>query len=427
MAWNEPGGNDNDPWGNRKNSGGPPDLDEVFKNLKKKIEGLLGGSSGQGGRGNDNGGGFGSGGSGDRGPNGSGGNGQGNGWGNRNTGSMLPGGLSPKLLGLAAAVLLAIWFVSGFYILQPAEQGVITQFGKYRKTVGSGLHWRVPWPVQKLEILDVEQIRSVQLRDQPVLTQDENIVDIDMAVQYKIKSAEDFLFKVRDPDSTLQEVVESAVREVIGQTDMEPVITTGRDAVGISTMQSVQGILDSYGTGIEVTAMNLERAQPPEEVQAAFSDAIKAREDKERFINEAQAYRNEVLPRARGDAQQIIEQSLAYRAQVEKAAEGESQRFSALLKEYEKAPEITRDRLYLDAMEAVLSNSSKVLMDSADGGNNLMYLPLDKLMNQQNNERALNPSGSPLPISPQPSVSETTRRIRESTRESLRSRSRESQ
>lgn len=346
MAWNEPGGNDNDPWGNRKNSGGPPDLDEVFKNLRKKVDGAFGKRGG--GR--------------------SGGSGPG-----------LPGGLGSRGLGFLALGLVALWFASGIYILQPAEKGVVTQFGAYKHTTDSGIHWRLPWPFQAVQRVDVKRIRTVRLRDQPVLTQDENIVDLDLAVQYTIKSASDYIFRVRDPDSTLQEVLESAVREVVGQTNMEPVITTGRDLVGISTRDTLQLVLDDYGAGIEVTAVNLERAQPPEQVQAAFSDAIKAREDRERFINEAEAYRNAVLPQARGEAQQILEQALAYKAQVEKAAEGESRRFTALLEEYEKAPAVTRDRLYLEAMEAVLSNTSKVIMDSNEG-NSLMYLPIDKLL-----------------------------------------------
>ncbi len=425
MAWNEPGGNNNDPWGNRNNSGGPPDLDEVFKNLKKKIDGLLGGGKNRSGGGN---GGNPFGGNDDE-PGGSGHNGGswGSGGGSGKTGGLgLPGGFSPIILGIGAFVLLALWVFSGFYILQPAEQGVITQFGKYKKTVGSGLHWRVPWPVQNLEVLDVEQIRAVQLEDELVLTQDENIVAIDMAVQYKIKSAEDYLFNVRNPDSTLQEVLESALREVVGQTTMEPVLTTGREVVGDATLASVQGILDNYGAGVQVTAVNLERAQPPEQVQAAFSDAIKAREDKERYINVAQAYRNEILPKARGEAQQILEESLAYQAQVEKAAEGESRRFTALLEEYNKAPQITRDRLYIEAMESVLSNSSKVLMD-AEGGNNLMYLPLDKLMNQQGGATQSLPGTSSLPA-PSPTPGTTLpRRVPDTTRDSLRSRSREAQ
>ncbi len=362
MAWNEPGGNDNDPWGNRKNSGGPPDLDEVFKNLKKKLDGLFGKQQRRGGS------------------NGSGGGGMHSG---------LPGGnLSGKAAGLIAAVLGVIWLLSGIYVVQPAQSGVITQFGRLVETTGPGPHWHIPWPVQQVERVDVEQIRSANLVGQQILTQDENIVDIDMTVQYNIKNAADYLFNVSLPDQTLAEVVESAVREVIGGTTLEPVLTTGRDVVWNTTQDSLQRILDEYESGLNVTAVNLERAQPPEEVQAAFSDAVKAREDKERFINEAQAYRNEVLPQARGDAQGVLEASEAYKTRVEQAALGESERFLSLLGEYEKAPGVTSERLYIEAMESVLSNTNKVLVDQSEGGsNNLMYLPLDKLMEQNQNRR----------------------------------------
>ncbi len=393
MAWNEPGGNgnDNDPWGNRKNSGGPPDLDEVFKNLRKKFDGAFGKRGG----GNRSGGGG-------------------------STG--LPGGLGSRGIGLLALLAVGLWLATGFYILQPAEKGVITQFGAYKKTTDSGLHWRLPWPIQAVERVDVKRIRSVRLRDQPVLTQDENIVDIDLAAQYTIKSASDYIFRVRDPDSTLQEVLESALREVVGQTDMEPVITTGRDVVGITTRDNLQIVLDDYGAGIEVTAVNLESAQPPEQVQAAFSDAIKAREDKERFINEAEAYRNEIVPQARGDAQQILEEAAAYKTQVEKAAEGESHRFSALLLEYEKAPDITRNRLYLDAMESVLANTSKVMVDS-DSGNNLMYLPIDKLLQSGTGSAPTVVPRTPSSLSNDP-LSSVPTSPRESTRDAVRTRTR---
>lgn len=325
MAWNEPGGNDNDPWGNRKNnSGGPPDLDEVFKNLKKWFESLSGKKPGNGNSAR---------------PGGSGGGG----------GVSLPGGnLGGKGLGLIVAILGVVWLLSGIYVVQPAQAGVVTQFGAFVKTTPSGPHWRLPWPFQEVEKVDVEEIRSARLINQLILTQDENIVDIDLAVQYNIKNAEDYLFNVRGPDQTLEEVVESAVREVVGSTDLESVLTTGRDVVWNTTLASLQEVLDDYQSGILVTAVNLERAQPPDEVQAAFSDAIKAREDKERFINEAQAYRNEVLPRARGDAQRALEESEAYKTRVEQAAFGESERFLSLLAEYKKAPDVTRERLYLE-------------------------------------------------------------------------------
>lgn len=397
MAWNEPGGNDNDPWGNRKNSGGPPDLDEVVKNLKNWFESLLGKKPGSGG-------------------------------GTPRTGGGLPGGsISGKGVGLIAAILGVVWLASGIYVIQPAQAGVVTQFGAFVKTTTPGPHWRIPWPIQQVEKVDVEEIRSAKLVNQLILTQDENIVDIDLAVQYNINSAEDYLFNVRGPDRTLEEVVESAVREVVGSTDLESVLTTGRDVVWNTTAGSLQEVLDSYNAGIFVTAVNLERAQPPEEVQAAFSDAIKAREDKERFINEAQAYRNEVLPRARGDAQRALEESEAYKTRVEQAAIGESERFLSLLAEYSKAPEVTRERLYLEAMETVLGNTSKVLIDN-DSGNSLMYLPIDQLVNQNRNTSSDNTLNGDSPLNSlsndAPRFSDLPNEINIPTRDSLRSRER---
>jgi len=339
MAWNEPGGNDNDPWG--------------FKNLKNWFDSLTGKKGGGSNKSNGAG-----------------------------SGSGLPGGnIGGKGLALVASILGLIWLASGIYVIQPAQAGVVTQFGAFVKTTTPGPHWRMPWPIQSVEKVDVEEIRSAKLVNQLILTQDENIVDIDLAVQYNVKSAEDYLFNLRGPDRTLEEVVESAVREVVGSTDLESVLTTGRDVVWNTTLGSLQSVLDDYKSGIFVTAVNLERAQPPEQVQAAFSDAIKAREDKERFINEAEAYANEVLPSARGDAQRALEESEAYKARVEQAAIGESERFLSLLAEYSKAPEVTRERLYLEAMESVLGNTNKVLMDN-EGGNSMMYLPIDQLVKQ---------------------------------------------
>lgn len=262
---------------------------------------------------------------------------------------------------------------------------MITQFGKYHTTSQAGPHWRIPWPVQALERVNVDQNRSVRMSGQTILTRDENIVEIDMAVQYNVNNAEDFLFNVRDPDATLQQVAESAVREVLGKNDMDFIITQGRDAIAGSTKDNMQTLLDEYQTGILVTTVNLESAQPPEAVQAAFSDAIKAREDEQRFINEAEAYSNGIIPRARGNARQLLEEAKGYRTRVVKAAEGETKRFLALLKEYQKAPQVTRDRLYLDAVESVLNSTNKVVID-VEGGNNLMYLPLDKLIGQKSNK-----------------------------------------
>ncbi|NND91786.1 MAG: FtsH protease activity modulator HflK [Granulosicoccus sp.] len=396
MAWNEPGGNDNDPWGNRnKNSGGPPDLDEVFKNLKNWFESLAGKKGGS--------------------PRSGG------------VGGLPGGGIGGKGIGLILAVLGAVWLLSGIYVIQPAQAGVVTQFGAYVKTTTPGPHWRIPWPIQQVEKVEVEEIRSAKLTNQMILTQDENIVDIDLAVQYNIKSAEDYLFNVRGPDRTLEEVVESALREVVGSTVLESVLTTGRDVVWNTTLDNLQEVLDDYNAGIFVTAVNLERAQPPEEVQAAFSDAIKAREDKERFVNEAQAYSNEVLPRARGDAQRALEESEAYKARVEQAAIGESQRFLSLLTEYSKAPEVTRERLYLEAMETVLGNTNKVLIDN-DGGNSLMYLPIDQLVNQNRARSDESMLGGESPLNSlsndSPRFSDLPSEINLPTRDSLRSRDR---
>jgi len=326
----------------------------VVKNLKNWFNSLMG-NKGGGGSNRGSGGGF------------SGGN--------------FSGNLGNKGLGIVVCVLGAIWLASGIYVVQPAQAAVITQFGAYVKTTAPGPHWHIPWPIQSVEKVDVEEIRSTRLTNQLILTRDENIVDIDLAVQYNIKSAEDYLFNVRGPDQTLEEIVESAVREVIGATVLESVLTTGRDEVWNTTTDTLQEVLDDYEAGIFVTAVNLERAQPPEQVQAAFSDAIKAREDKERTINEARAYSNQVLPRARGDAQRALEESEAYKTRVEQAALGESERFKSLLAEYKKAPEVTRERLYLEAMETVMSNTSKVMV-GGDGGNSLMYLPIDQLINQ---------------------------------------------
>ncbi|MFT4730373.1 MAG: membrane protease subunit HflK [Granulosicoccus sp.] len=400
MAWNEPGGNDNDPWGNRKkDAGGPPDLDEVFKNLKNWFDSITGKKGG--------------------GPNRNSGSGGGSG---------LPGGnIGGKGLALGAGVLGLVWLASGIYVIQPAQAGVVTQFGAFVKTTTPGPHWRLPFPIQTVEIVDVEEIRSAKLVSQLILTQDENIVDIDMAVQYNIKSAEDYLFNVRGPDRTLEEVVESALREVVGSTDLESVITTGRDVVWNTTLGSLQEVLDAYKSGIFVTAVNLERAQPPEQVQAAFSDAIKAREDKQRLISEAEAYANEVLPRARGDAQRALEESEAYKTRVEQAAIGESERFLSLLGEYAKAPGVTRERLYLEAMESVLGNTSKVLMDN-EGGNTMMYLPVDQLIDKSRSRATSGSLNGDSPLNSNsndsPRFSDLPTELNLPARETLRSRDR---
>ncbi|MGB0866069.1 MAG: FtsH protease activity modulator HflK [Granulosicoccaceae bacterium] len=370
MAWNEPGGNKNrDPWGGNDN--GPPDLDEVIGNIKKKVNQVLGSKSG-----------------------GSGGGGSGSG------GGAQPVNFSGKGIGIIAAIALIAWLATGFFIVQPAERGVVTRFGAFVSTKMPGPNWHWPWPFESMQRVNVDQNRSISLRDQQILTKDENFVEIDMGVQYVIKSAEDYLFNNRDPDRAVKEVAESAVREVIGKETMDFIITQGRDAIAARTLQTLQESLDIYKTGLLVTTVNLESAQPPAEVQEAFSDAIKAREDEQRYINEAEAYANGIIPQARGDAAQLLEDAKGYRTRVVKSAEGESKRFSDLLVEYQKAPEVTRERIYLDAMTDVMSSSSKVMID--DESNSLLYLPMGGRQGapSSNNEQGgQQPSISPAAIS----------------------------
>ncbi|MDH3712529.1 MAG: FtsH protease activity modulator HflK [Gammaproteobacteria bacterium] len=347
MAWNEPGGDNRDPWGNR-NDKGPPDLDEVLRKFQSRLSSLFGKGGGS-----------------------SGGAGGGGG------GKM--GAMSGSLIAIIVLLVLAY---GSFYTIEAPERGVVLRFGEFQRTSTPGLNFLIPWPVERVFKVNVDQNRSHRLASQAMLTQDENIVDIDLAVQYNVKAADEFLFNVRDPDATVQQVSESAIREVVGANDMDFILKEGRENVAEETLLRMQQVLDDYRTGINVTTVNLESAQPPEAVQAAFSDANKAREDKERFINEAEAYSNGVIPSARGDARRFLEEAKAYRTRVVKSAEGESHRFLALLKEYERAPKVTRDRLYLETVESVLSSTSKIMID-VEGGNNIMYLPLEAMLRNQ--------------------------------------------
>jgi membrane protease subunit HflK len=331
MAWNEPG--NKDPWGRNKNNSS---LDGVFKDFKKTIDDLLG------------------------------------------SGSSVPP--SPKKsAGLLSGIILAIYFLSGIYIVNDGERGVVLQFGSFNEITMPGPHW-IPRFIQSVEIVDVSKIRSVQQKA-VMLTEDENIVSISFAIQYDIKDASDFIFNLREPDITVSQAGESAIREVMGQNTMDFIITEGRTKVAEDTKGLLQNVLDSYGAGVNVQSLNILEAQPPEQVQDAFSDAIKAREDEQRYINEAEAYRNEIIPLARGQAKQMLEQAIAYKVKLINAAEGEASRFTQLYSEYKKAPAVTKERLYLEAVESVLSNSSKVMID-VEGGNNMMYLPLDQLINR---------------------------------------------
>jgi len=352
MAWNEPGGDggkDKDPWntnrGNRGNQG-PPDLDELFKNLQKKFGSIFGG----GGSGGGNSG---------RGSSGFSGSGLG--------------------IGLVVGILLLFWIATGFYKIEEAERGVIFRFGEHVETTQRGLHWHLPIPIEHVEKVDVTKVFTIPLNS-TMLTQDEN--DILGTVQYQIDNAEKYLLNVRHPEISLAQVTESALRQSIGRSKMDYVITEGRGEIALQVKGIIQDVVNTYGTGLTIFKVNIQNAKPPEQVKDAFDDVTQAREDEERFKNEAEAYRNEVLPKARGASARLREEADAYNKEVIARAEGEADRFENLLKEYKKAPAITRDRMYLDMMESVLANSSKVMID-VEGGNNLLYLPLDKLMDRQ--------------------------------------------
>jgi membrane protease subunit HflK len=348
MAWNEPGGSGNkDPWGNKGNRGnqGPPDLDEVFKNLQKKFGSLFGGKGG-----------------------------------GSNGGSALPAG-SGFGIGIVVVILLAFWMATGFYKVEEAERGVVFRFGKHVDTTQKGLHWHLPTPIERVEKVDVAKVYTIPVNS-TMLTQDENIVDILGTVQYQIDNAEKYLFNVRNPEISLSQVTESALRQSIGRSKMDYVITEGRGEIAIQVRGLIQDIVNDYQTGLIIFKVNIQNAKPPEQVKDAFDDVTQAREDEERFKNEAEAYRNEVIPKARGASARMREEAEAYKNEVIARAEGEATRFNQLLKEYKKAPAITRDRLYIDMMESVLNKSSKVMVD-VEGGNNLLYLPLDKLMERE--------------------------------------------
>lgn len=400
MAWNEPGGSkDNDPWGNRSKKSGPPDLDEVIRNMRRKLEGLFGG------KGKPSGG---------------------------DTGGRSPLGGSSAGIGGVVLLLVGAWLVYDMvYIIQPAERGVVLRFGQYVTSLEPGLTLRMPRPIERVEVVNVDKSRNVEIgfrstgeggktttvpSESLMLTRDENIIDVQFAVQYRVKSANDYLFNVKDPDLTLREATESAVREVVGQNKMDFVLTEGRSDIVARIQALTQQILDHYKTGLLVTSVNMQDAQPPDEVQHAFDDAVKAREDEQRQINEAEAYSNDVLPRARGAAARLIEEAQAYKSEVIAKAEGEASRFDRVVNEYKKAPRVTRERMYLEALEEVLSKSTKVMVD-VKGGNNMLYLPLDRIMEQ---------SGMPVPQQPSTSAPEPTPAAKQAPVErDLRSRERE--
>ncbi len=350
MAWNEPGGG-KDPWGNRGggSDGGPPDLDEAFRKLKQKVSGLFGGarrSSGGGG-----------------GSNGSGGISEGFAWG---------------ILGIAFLG----WLGSGFYIVDPPERAVVTRFGAFQEVVGPGPHWHLPWPIESSELVNVAQNRSQSINSQLMLTSDEKIVRINLSFQYDVRDAREFLFNVRMPEQTLNQVIEASLRQVVGNTEMSQVITAGRGEVAQRIHEMSQRIIDGYGAGLNLQVVNLQQATAPDPVQEAYQDVNRAREDRVRFVNEAQALRNRIVPEARGEAAQRLEDARAYRTRMVESAEGESDRFLALLEEYQQSPDVTRERLYIETMEQVLGKTGKVLVDSEGEGRNLIYMPLDRMLKE---------------------------------------------
>jgi len=348
--------------GQRPNQG-PPDLDELWRDFNRKLGGLFGGGRGGG-----------------------------------NTPSNGNGGGKPDMknagfgLGLVLLVAVLIWLGTGFFIVQEGHQAVITRFGKYKTTVGAGFNWRMPYPIERHEMVIVTQIRSADvgrdsivrqtgLRESAMLTEDENIVEIKFAVQYRLSDARQYLYESKSPDETVVQVAETAVREVVGNMRMDDALAEERDQIAPNVRKLMQTILDRYKVGVDVVAVNLQQGgvRPPEQVQAAFDDVLKAGQERERAKNEAQAYANDVVPRATGTASRLKEEADAYKARVVAQSQGDAQRFSQVLTEYQKAPQVTRDRMYTDAMQQIYASTTKVLIDSRQGSN-LLYLPLDKLM-----------------------------------------------
>lgn len=350
----------NDPqWGRRGGGagGGPPDLDEIWRNVNRRLSELLGRKPPQ------------------EPPEGGGGT---------------PVGIPAAGIAWLAALVVVIWVASGFYIVDAGRRGVVTRFGRYTETTLPGPRWHMPWPIEAVQLVDFSQVKTIEIgyRNTPknkidaeavMLTEDENIVDIEFAVQYNLKSAEDYVFNNRRPDQIVSYVAESAIREVVGKSKMDFALYEGREQIAKQTEQLMQQMLDRYRTGVFVQKVTLQNVQPPDKVQAAFDDAVKAGQDRERLKNEGQAYANDVVPRARGMAARLIEEANGYETEVVQRATGDTQRFDKVLTEYAKAPGVTRERLYLDMMQSVLGNTSKVIVDQKGAGN-LLYLPLDKLI-----------------------------------------------
>ncbi len=386
-------------------SSGAPDLDELWQDLNKKLGGLFGGKGGGGGRSS--------------------------------------GGPQPEFkgagigVGLIAGVAVLIWLGTGFFIVQEGQQAVITQFGKFNKTVNAGINWRLPYPIQRHELVYVSQIRSADvgrdsivkstgLRESAMLTEDENIVEIKFAVQYRLNDARAWLFESKNPADSVIQVAETAVREVVGKMKMDAALAEERDQIAPRVRELMQTILDRYKIGVEVVGVNLQQGgvRPPEQVQAAFDDVLKAGQERERTKNQAEAYANDVVPRAKGTASRLMEEAAAYKERIVAQSQGDAQRFSSVYTEYQKAPQVTRDRLYLETMQQVYSNVTKVVVDSKQGSN-LLYLPLDKIMAQTQGGTAVGeapsstsaPAASAPAAAPAPSVPDARARDTSRTRD----------
>ena len=397
---------------------GPPDLDELWRDFNRKLGNLFGGSR-NGGRGNNKG----------------------------SLGGGNGGGFQPDMksagvgVGLIAAVVVLIWLGTGFFIVQEGQQAVITQFGKYKNTLGAGFNWRLPYPIQRHELVFVTQIRSVDvgrdavvkatgLRESAILTEDENIVEIKFAVQYRLNDARAFLFESKNPTDAVVQAAETAVREVVGKMRMDAALSEERDQIAPRVRTLMQSILDRYKMGIDVVGINLQQggARPPEQVQASFDDVLKAGQERERAKNEAQAYANDVVPRAVGSASRLKEEADAYKSRIVAQAQGDAQRFKSVLAEYQKAPQVTRDRMYLESMQQIYSNVTKVLVDSRQGSN-LLYLPLDKIMQVPTGATVAEPATTSPGTTTPPATTGTAAAGNSSsdarTRETARSRERE--
>ncbi len=371
---------------------GPPDLEELWRDLNRRLSSLFGGRKG-GPRELPGGSGF------------------------------TPNGRSTKTIaGIVLAAVIVIWLLSGFFIVQEGQTGVILQFGRYKSMTGAGIQWRLPYPIQSNEIVNISGVRTVEVgysgslrtkvpRESLMLTDDENIIDVQMAVQYRLKDAPDYLFNNRNPDEAVKQSAETAIREIVGRSKMDLVLYEGREQAAIQAQQLAQQILDRYKTGILISSVTIQNAQPPEQVQAAFDDAVKAGQDRERAKNEGQAYANDVIPRARGNASRLLQEADGYKQRVIAQAEGDASRFGQVVAEYAKAPAVTRQRLYIDTMQEIYSNAVKVMVD-ARSGSNLLMLPLDKLLQQAAQDSARAGSqpnvSSASPTAPTPGVASSS-------------------